>query len=111
MLDLTKFTQDIIEESCTANGFSLEEKDQWTSQQMSLVILYAKYIMALDNAFDTASDFKFTDGDESIDKKQVSTNYKDLAEQLYTAWLKAKSIYDASVKSYFTIMKRPDRSC
>lgn len=110
-MDLTKFAQDVIEESCTANGFNVEDKDQWTSQQVSLVVLYAKYINALDKAFDTASDFKFTDGDESIDKKQVSINYQDLATQLYDAWAKARAIYDASVKSYFTIMTRPDRCC
>lgn len=109
MLDLTKFTQDVIEESCTANGFDMEEKDQWNSQQVSLVILYAKYVTALDKAFDTANDFKFTDGDESIDRKQVSTNYKDLAEQLYEAWAKAKTLYDVGRKNYFTIMSRSDR--
>lgn len=71
-----------------------------------LLLLYAQVQGAWQIAFSVAHYFKFSDGEESVDKSMISDNYRKLARDL-------QEEYDKEVGKIFgnnfRIMKRVDR--
>ena len=83
---------------------ALETHDRDASDD--LLLLYAQAQGAWQIAFSVAHYFRFTDGEESVDKSMVAENYRRLAKDL-------QEEYDKELgKEYgnnFRLMKRADR--
>ncbi|MGR5867433.1 hypothetical protein ACT7DZ_38745 [Bacillus cereus] len=96
----------LFEEALIANGFS--PLTVLNDKQAQLVTFYYRYVDLMAKATSEASSFKYTDGEESVDKSSVSKNYRDLAQHYYELWRSKRVEYD-STGSSFRIAKRVDR--
>lgn len=95
---------ELVEESLTIHG--LDESATIPTDTESLILLYAQTQGAWQIALSVAHYFKFTDGEESVDKSMVADNYRRLARDM-------QADYDAEVGrlrgNNFRIMPRIDR--
>lgn len=95
---------ELIEDAMQAHGYA--PTASVSADKVNIVLLYAQTQGAWQVAFSVAHYFKFTDGEESVDKSMVSENYRKLARDL-------QADYDAEQArlngSKFRIMKRIDR--
>src|SRR5690625_173738 len=96
--------QELVDDSLRYHG--LEPSADVPRDKESIVVLYAQVQGAWQIAFSVAHYFKFTDGEESVDKSMIADNYRRLARDLQTE-------YDKEVGKIFgnnfRIMKRVDR--
>ncbi|MFD1453229.1 hypothetical protein [Oceanobacillus sojae] len=95
---------DLVKEAMQAHGYAPE--DSVSSDDINLVMLYAQVQAAWQIAFSVAHYFKFTDGEESVDKSMISDNYRKLANDLQADYDDEKGRIPGSK---FRIMKRIDR--
>lgn len=97
--------QELVEESLQAHGFA--PSADVPSDEVKKILLYAQIQASWQIAFSVAHYFKFTDGEESVDKSMVSENYRKLAKDLQADY----DSDDTSNKpsSNFAVMKRLDR--
>lgn len=95
---------DTVEDAMLAHGY--KPSSSVSDDDLRLILLYAQSRKAWDIALSTAHYFKYTDGEESVDKSMVAENYRKLAQ----GW---QSDYDEENHrvrgSGFRIMKRADR--
>lgn len=97
----------IVEDAINANGFF--DKKEFSAQEVYLLRLYVDYLAAMEDVKDAQYAFKYTDGEESVDKSKVYDQVRRTANDLLTIWRNAKSDYDAKdsgTKSFFTMRKR-----
>lgn len=71
-----------------------------------LALLYAQYQGAWQIAMSVAHYFKFSDGEESVDKSMLADNYRKLAQDFE---LKYESEKGKQHGNNFHVMPRPDR--
>lgn len=83
-------------------ALSLHDKDA----SVDLVLLYAQYQGAWQIAFSVAHYFKFTDGEESVDKSMLADNYRKLAKDLQTRYDSERA---KIFGNNFRVMQRIDR--
>lgn len=98
---------EIVEEAINANGFF--DFTEFTAQEVYLLKTYIDYLAALELVKESQEYFKYTDGEESVDKSKVYDQVRRTANDLLTIWRNAKSDYDAKdsgTKSFFTMRKR-----
>jgi len=95
---------DLVKDAMQAHDYAPE--DSVSSEDINLVMLYAQIQGAWQIAFSVAHYFKFTDGEESVDKSMISDNYRKLANDLQSDYDEEK---DRQRKASFRIMKRIDR--
>ena len=98
---------EIVEEAINANGFF--DFTEFTAQEVYLLKTYIDYLVALELVKESQEYFKYTDGEESVDKSKVYDQVRRTANDLLTIWRNAKSDYDAKdsgTKSFFTMRKR-----
>lgn len=100
----TEDAKELVEESLLVQG--LDPSADIPEKQVTLVLLYAQSQGAWQIAFSVAHYFKFTDGEESVDKSMISKNYRDLAKDLQAEYDKERA---EMAGSSFRIMKRIDR--
>lgn len=67
--------EELVEESLAVHGFSANIP----ADKETLVLLYAQKEGAWQIALSVAHYFKFTDGEESVDKSMIADNYRRLA--------------------------------
>ncbi|MEK3887258.1 hypothetical protein [Bacillus sp. FSL K6-3431] len=95
---------DSVGDAMQVHGFALTADVPADKQR--LVLLYAQSESAFQIAFSVAHYFKYTDGEESVDKSMIAENYRKLAREL-------KDDYDAEKVSEsgsgFSLMARVDR--
>lgn len=97
----------IVEEAINANGFF--DKKEFSAQEVYLLRLYVDYLAALEDVKDAQHAFKYTDGEESVDKSNVYDQVRRTANDVMGKWRQAKSDYDAKTsgnKAFFTLRKR-----
>lgn len=97
----------IVEEAINANGFF--DFTEFTAQEVYLLKTYIDYLAALELVKESQEYFKYTDGEESVDKSKVYDQVRRTANDLLTIWRNAKADYDAKdsgTKSFFTLRKR-----
>ncbi len=96
--------QELVDDSLRYHG--LDPSADVPRDKESIVVLYAQVQGAWQIAFSVAHYFKFTDGEESVDKSMIANNYRSLAKDLQVE-------YDAEMGKFngnnFRIMKRIDR--
>ncbi len=95
---------EIVEDAMEEHGYA--PSDGVPKDRIRMVLLYAQIQTAWQIAFSVAHYFRYTDGEESVDKSMVSENYRKLAKDL-------QAEYDREVgKAYgnnYRIMRRIDR--
>lgn len=100
-------SEPIITAAIAANSFF--GKEEFDPQEMYLLRTYIDYLDALELVKETQEYFKYTDGEESVDKSKVYDQVRRTANDLLTIWRNAKADYDAKdsgTKSFFTMRKR-----
>lgn len=88
--------------------FGLDELDI-PEKELSKILTYTSSEIAMKIAFNTASYFKFTDGEESVDKSMVSDNYRKLAGVYRTQYESMTRTEERRAKASFKNTKRIDR--
>jgi len=92
-----------VEDVMSEEGY--EPSDDVPSDDVKVILLKAQISSAWSIAFSVAHYFKYTDGEESVDKTKVAENYRNLALDLQGLLDKE----EFKSKSGFAIMPRPDR--
>lgn len=88
--------------------FELDEMDI-RSEDVYKVLTYTSAEVAMKIAFNTASYFKFTDGEEAIDKSMVSDNYRKLAREYRSQYENMTRKEERKATATFTNRHRIDR--
>lgn len=96
--------EELVEESLKVHGY--EPSADVSADKESLVLLYAQKEGAWNIAFSVAHYFRFSDGEETVDKSMVADNYRRLARDLQTDYEKEKG---KILGNNFKIMRRIDR--
>lgn len=76
--------QELVNDSLRYHG--LEPSADVPRDKESIVLLYAQIQGAWQIAFSVAHYFKFSDGEESVDKSMIADNYRKLAKDLQTEY-------------------------
>lgn len=90
-----------------ANGFQVDAT--FDGDQYHLITLYLDYLEAMDEAKEQRRAFKYTDGEESVDKSGVYDKFRRYAMDLFSAWTSAKRDYDNAnrgLDSFYTVRGR-----
>lgn len=95
------------ERAMLEHGYSVEA-DVPTDDQL-LVLLYAEWDGTLQLALKTAYYFEYKDAEESVDKRLVTEQYRNLAGELWNKYQRKKIDKRTSAGSSFSIMNRADR--
>src|SRR5690625_492325 len=95
---------ELVEDAMRAHGYA--PTDSVKDGEINLVLLYAQTQGAWQIAFSVAHYFRFTDGEESVDKSMVADNYRRLAKDLQNDYEAEKG---KLFGNNFRIMKRIDR--
>lgn len=74
-----------------------------------LILYLAQSEGARNIALNTAHYFKYTDGEESVDKTMVTSTYLKLSEEFYNAYQRGKTAKGVNSGSVFRAPKRIDR--
>lgn len=80
------FTLEVTEESLLASGFPVDEELDYKKEEVQLVYLYGKYLTLMERASEESNSFKYTDGEEAVDKTLVPDNYRRTARLWYDRW-------------------------
>src|SRR5699024_9929657 len=99
-----KEAESLVLDAMRTHGYA--PSDSVKPDEVNLVLLYAQYNGAWQIAFSVAHYFKFTDGEESVDKSMVADNYRRLAKDLQDDYESEKG---KLFGNNFRIMKRIDR--
>jgi len=101
-------TNNWIERSMLEHGYDLDA--DVPSNQVLLVLLYAEWDGAMQIALRTAYYFEYKDSDESVDKRNVSEQYRNVAADLWKAYERKKAEGAGGLGgSRFHVMSRVDR--
>lgn len=98
-----------IVKAIIANDFSLDSGTEYDEKKVSLVEAYVDYLVAREEAKEVRIAFKYTDGEESVDKSGIYDQYRRYANDMLAHWRDMKNAYDkrnAGLTSFFTVRKR-----
>lgn len=99
-----------LEFSMMKHGYSVSD-EEINDSDVLLVLLYAEYDASVQIALRAASYFNYKDAEESVDKRQVSEQYRRLAAELKTRYNEEKANRaNEDGSSVFGIMTRADRT-
>ncbi|AMQ66679.1 hypothetical protein FDG96_gp20 [Bacillus phage Mgbh1] len=82
-------SQEIVEESLEASGFPVDPSRKYSSREVHVTTLYVRYLTLMIEANEASHGFKYTDGEEGVDKTLVSDNLRRTAQMWYNRWLAA----------------------
>src|SRR5690554_4982121 len=72
--------EELVEDAMRSHGYA--PTNSVPQSEVNLVLLYAQTQGAWQIAFSVAHYFRFTDGEETVDKSMVADNYRQLARDL-----------------------------
>lgn len=105
--NVTKEDTDMwIERSFMEHGYRTDQ--EVPLQDEILVLLYAEWDGTLQIALRASHYFEYKDSDESVDKRNVSEQYRHIATELRREYDRVRSRH-ASATSRFSIATRADR--
>lgn len=79
------------------------------TSDINKLLAYASAELATLVAINSASYFKYTDGEEAVDKSMVPKEYRQLAKQFRAEYQAEVVAQEASTRSTFAVMPRRDR--
>lgn len=83
--------------------------DDVPTEYVTLILLYAEADGAGLISLQTAYYFSYKDGEESVDKRGVSEQYRKVATELWKKYERKKADSGLAGATVFTIMRRADR--
>lgn len=83
--------------------------DDVPNEYVTLILLYAEADGAGLISLQTAYYFSYKDGEESVDKRGVSEQYRKVATELWKKYERKKADSDLMGATRFSIMRRADR--
>lgn len=100
-----------VQKAFNANNIALKDFENGFLEPSleNIVSLYIEYLEALAYAKEATDFFKYTDGEESIDKSDVYEQRRRVAQDLYIAWRNAFNDYkkqNQNTGSFFKLRKR-----
>lgn len=95
-----------VERSMLEHGYSLDRNVP--DSQVLLVLLYAEWDGALQIALRSAHFFEYKDSEETVDKRNVSEQYRQIATELRREYDRVRARSTSSV-SRFSVATRVDR--
>lgn len=100
-------SEEVVERSFKANDVPANS-ERIDPEIENLVALYVDYLTALSDAKESREYFKYTDGEESVDKSKVYDNYRRYAQDVYNAWRSARSEYRQQMRQggFYKLRKR-----
>lgn len=96
--------QELVDESLRIHG--LDPSADVPADKETLILLYAQFQGTRQIVYSVAHYFKYTDGEEAVDKSMIADNYRKLAKDLQADYETEKG---RTLGSNFRIMKRLDR--
>lgn len=93
--------------SMNEHGFEVD--DDVPTEYVALIMLYAEADAAGVISMRTAYYFSYKDGEESVDKRAVSEQYRKIATEYWKKYERKKSDSQLSGATRFSIAKRADR--
>lgn len=96
--------QDLVLDAMRAHDYA--PTDSVSPDEVNLVLLYAQYNGAWQIALSVAHYFKFSDGEEQVDKSMIADNYRRLAKDLQADYESEKG---KLFGNNFRVMARIDR--
>lgn len=93
-----------VEDAMQVLGY--KTNDSVPNEKATAVLLLAQSESAFQIAFSVAHYFKFTDGEESVDKSMIAENYRKLAQDLRNQY-NAENVRNSGSGMYSAM--RPDR--
>lgn len=100
--------QDWVERSMMEHGYRADQ-DVPQDQEL-LVLLYAEWDATLQIALKAAHYFEYKDSDESIDKRNVSEQYRQIATELWRSYERKKAEGSGGIGgARFSVATRVDR--
>lgn len=100
-------TTDWVKLAMVEHGF--EAADDVPIEYVQLVLLYSEADGAGLISLQTAYYFSYKDGEESVDKRGVSEQYRKVATELWKKYERKRSDSGLTGATRFTIIKRADR--
>lgn len=79
-------TEEIVEEALLVSGFQVDYSTDYEAKTVNLAGLYIRYLVMMNEANEAAYGFKYTDGEEGIDKTAVNDNMRRTAQMWYERW-------------------------
>lgn len=79
------------------------------TSDINKLLAYASAELATLVAINSASYFKYTDGEEAVDKSMIPKEYRQLAKQFRAEYQSEVVAQEASTRSTFAVMPRRDR--
>lgn len=99
---------DWIERSMLEHGYN-DDADV-PQDQVLLVLLYAEWDASLQIAFKAAHFFEYKDSEETVDKRNISEQYRQIATELWKNYERKKAQGSGGIGgSRFSVMTRVDR--
>lgn len=105
---LEEDTDGWIERSMLEHGYSVET--DVPQDQVLLVLLYAEWDASLQISFKSAHYFQYKDSEETVDKRNVSEQYRHIATELLKSYERKKAAGSGGFGgSRFHVATRIDR--
>lgn len=86
IVEKTKSSREIVEESLLTSGFPVDDSKNYNRDEVRIAELYIRYLVLMQDATDSSSWFKYSDGEESIDKTLVNENIRNTAAIWFKRW-------------------------
>lgn len=96
--------KELVTESMRVHGF--EPDDDVPHERQRIILLYAQAEAAFQIAYSVAHYFKYTDGEEHVDKSVTAHNYRQLAKDTRQEYERERHFVSGA--SFYTI-SRADR--
>lgn len=97
-----------VERSFLEHGFANEA--DVPSDQVLLVLMYAEWDGTLQISLKAAHYFEYTDSEESVDKRNISEQYRNVAAELWKNYERKKAQGSGGIGgSRFSVATRVDR--
>lgn len=100
--------KNLVVQAVISNGFSLDS-EEFTDYEIYLIRLYIDYLSAMIELKNVRNAFKYTDGEESVDKSNVYEQHRKYAQDLFDLWKIAKDDFDKNTNnssSFYTFRRR-----
>lgn len=125
MAELEELSTRLLQRFKNVPNVTLADTEEWISLAMNehgfattanvptayitLIMLYAEADGTGNIALSTAYYFEYKDGEETVDKKGVSEQYRKIATELWKKYERKKADSGISGATRFVIAKRADR--
>lgn len=86
IVEKTEAPLETVEEALLTSGFPVDDDVDYKQDEVRIAKLYIRYLVMMQKAEEEAHGFRYVDGEETIDKKDVNDNMRRTAEIWFNRW-------------------------